>query len=146
MIHIIGDIIQSVGVIIAAILIYFFPNYQMIDPLMTIFFSVIVIFTTLPIIKQCVKVIMEGTHPDFNSDEILAIIMNIRGVESVKCIHLLALSLEKPILEVKVVTNCKNEDILSDIHEQLKCFEFHHVNVEIQKPGISYLGDCNKNC
>ena len=146
MIHIIGDIIQSIGVIIAAILIYFFPNYQIIDPLMTIFFSVIVVFTTVPIIKQCILVIMEGTHPDYNIDEIRNIISEVKGVESVKCMHLVALSLEKPILEVKVVTNFKNENILTDIHKQLECFEFHHVNVEIQKPCISYLGDCHNKC
>jgi zinc transporter 2 len=65
MIHIIGDIIQSIGVIIAAILIYVFPKYQMIDPLTTILFSVIVMFTTFPIIKQCTLVIMEGnTYPN----------------------------------------------------------------------------------
>jgi zinc transporter 2 len=77
MIHIIGDIIQSIGVIIAAILIYFFPNYQIIDPLMTIFFSVIVIFTTIPIIKQCIIVIMEGTHSDYDTDEIKKIILEV---------------------------------------------------------------------
>ena len=77
MIHIIGDIIQSIGVIIAAILIYFFPNYQVIDPLMTIFFSVIVIFTTIPIIKQCIIVVMEGTHPDFDLDDIKKLLLEV---------------------------------------------------------------------
>ncbi len=77
MIHIIGDIIQSIGVIIAAILIYFFPNYQVIDPLMTIFFSVIVIFTTIPIIKQCILVVMEGTHPDFDLDDLKKLLLEV---------------------------------------------------------------------
>jgi zinc transporter 2 len=80
MIHIIGDIIQSIGVIIAAILIYFFPKYQIIDPLMTMFFSVIVIFTTIPIIKQCIIVVMEGTHPDFDLDDIKKILLEVRFI------------------------------------------------------------------
>jgi zinc transporter 2 len=61
MIHIIGDIVQSIGVIIAAIIIYFFPKFHIIDPIMTIIFSVIVMITTIPIIKQCIYVIMQGT-------------------------------------------------------------------------------------
>lgn len=32
-IHIIGDIIQAVGVLIAALIIYAFPSWQIIDPL-----------------------------------------------------------------------------------------------------------------
>ena len=66
MIHIIGDIIQSVGVIIASILIYFFPSYHILDPLMTIFFSFIVFFTTIPIIKECIFTIMEAKPVEFD--------------------------------------------------------------------------------
>jgi zinc transporter 2 len=66
MIHIIGDIIQSIGVIIAAITVYCFPEYQIVDPLTTILFAVLVLFTTLPIIKQCMNVIMEATPIDIN--------------------------------------------------------------------------------
>ena len=34
-IHVLGDIIQSVGVLIAALLIYAFPKFQIIDPIWT---------------------------------------------------------------------------------------------------------------
>ncbi len=142
MIHIIGDIIQSVGVIIAAILIYFFPQYQVIDPLMTMFFTIIVFFTTIPIIKQCIVVIMEGTHPDYDTDEIKNLIKEVKGVDSVKCLHLVALSLEKPILEAKIVSNNKNENLLYDVYKQLDGLDFHHINIEIQKNGMTYSGDC----
>jgi zinc transporter 2 len=66
MIHIIGDIIQSIGVIIAAITVYCFPEYQIVDPLCTMLFAVLVLFTTLPIIKQCINVIMEATPAEIN--------------------------------------------------------------------------------
>ena len=56
MIHIIGDIIQSIGVIIAAILIYNFPNFTIIDPITTIIFCIIVVFTTMSFKKlKCLK-------------------------------------------------------------------------------------------
>jgi zinc transporter 2 len=78
MIHIIGDIIQSIGVIIAAILVYFF-EYQLIDPLTTILFSVIVMFTTIPIIKQCFSVIMESSPCDLDVEEIKKEIQKVRN-------------------------------------------------------------------
>ena len=77
MIHIIGDIIQSIGVIIAAILIYFFPMYQFIDPFTTILFSVIVMFTTIPIIKQCVHVMLEGNPHVNDTDQIKKDILEV---------------------------------------------------------------------
>jgi len=33
LIHVLGDLLQSVGVVIAAIIIYFYPNLTFIDPL-----------------------------------------------------------------------------------------------------------------
>ncbi len=48
-VHIIGDMINSVGVIIAAIFVYINPDYVMADPICTYVFSVLVMFTTFPI-------------------------------------------------------------------------------------------------
>ena len=60
-IHIIGDIVQSIGVVIAAIIIYCKPNWQIIDPVCTFVFTFLVLFTTIPIFKDCVVVLMEAT-------------------------------------------------------------------------------------
>lgn len=79
MIHIIGDIIQSIGVIIAAIIVFYFPHFQIIDPLMTIIFSIIVMFTTFPIIKQCLLVIMQAAPDGYNINEIKN---SIKGVNN----------------------------------------------------------------
>ena len=73
MIHIIGDIIQSIGVLIAALIIFYFgrqydkdgeiifTNYQYADPVCTYLFSILVMFTTFGVAKECLKVLMEGT-------------------------------------------------------------------------------------
>lgn len=59
-IHVIGDFIQSLGVMIAALVIYFYPHLQWIDPVCTFFFSILVLFTTYHIIKDVTNVLMEG--------------------------------------------------------------------------------------
>ena len=58
-IHVIGDFIQSIGVLIAALFIFFEPRWTFIDPICTFFFSVIVICTTLPILRDCFHLIMQ---------------------------------------------------------------------------------------
>lgn len=62
LIHVIGDFIQSLGVMIAAVVIYFYPHLQWIDPVCTFFFSILVLFTTYHIIKDVTNVLMEGKH------------------------------------------------------------------------------------
>ena len=68
--HVMGDMLMSVGVIIAAVLIYFKPGWWYADPICTYLFSVIVVVTTLPIIKNCIKIIMEGTPKNISLDKL----------------------------------------------------------------------------
>ena len=46
-IHMMGDLIQSIGVIIAGLIIYFYPEYKILDPILTFMFSIIVFTTTI---------------------------------------------------------------------------------------------------
>ena len=47
MIHMVGDLIQSIGVIIAGLIIWWFPDYIILDPIITFGFSIIVFTTTI---------------------------------------------------------------------------------------------------
>ena len=44
--HILGDLLNSVGVIIAATIIFFWPEFWWVDPICTYFFAIIVLWTT----------------------------------------------------------------------------------------------------
>ena len=68
-IHIITDIILSIGVIISALIIYFFAGdtqewslWQLADPLCTYFFSFLAIYSTWPIVKESVTLLLDGAH------------------------------------------------------------------------------------
>ena len=60
MIHVLGDFLQSVGVLISSIIIKFEPTYKWADPLCTILFSVIVFCTTLTIARDTIHILVEG--------------------------------------------------------------------------------------
>ena len=69
-IHVIGDMIQSVGVLIAAIFIYFNPSWSIIDPVCTFIFSIIVFFTTIGVAKDCISVLMEGVPAEVDLEKL----------------------------------------------------------------------------
>lgn len=55
-IHVLGDVLQSIGVFCAAIIIYFKPTWQLADPICTFIFSIIVLYTTITILKDAIMV------------------------------------------------------------------------------------------
>jgi len=82
MLHVLGDLIQSIGVLIAAILIYVYGknaegvyeynSWHLADPITTYIFSILVLFTTTSIIKDSIYILMEGTPTGIEIKEIEA--------------------------------------------------------------------------
>lgn len=70
-IHVIGDSIQSIGVIIAGVVIYVKPKYKEADPVCTLLFCIVVLGTTIPILKDCIKILMEASPEDTNLEQVI---------------------------------------------------------------------------
>ncbi|KAG8440522.1 hypothetical protein GDO86_006319 [Hymenochirus boettgeri] len=66
-VHALGDLAQSVGVLIAAYIIRFKPEYKIADPICTYIFSVLVICTTVRLVWDTVLIILEGKLDFFPS-------------------------------------------------------------------------------
>ena len=68
-IHALGDLIQSIGVCIAGVIIWVKPSWQIADPICTFLFGILVIYTTIQVLNQSIRVLMEcaPTHIDLDS-------------------------------------------------------------------------------
>jgi zinc transporter 2 len=67
--HVIGDILQSIGVAIAGALIWYNqddPRWYIADPICTFIFSIVVLLTTKSILRDIVHVLMERTPTNIN--------------------------------------------------------------------------------
>ncbi|RWS31629.1 Zinc transporter 2-like protein [Leptotrombidium deliense] len=108
-IHVLGDFFQSVGVLVAAAVIYFKPDWAIIDPICTFFFSVVVLITTFNIIKDVLNVLMEGIPKGIDFLEVQRTLFNIQGVVRVHNLRIWALSMDKIALSTHLAID-NNED------------------------------------
>lgn len=100
LIHVIGDFIQSVGVFIAGLIIFFNHDYKLADPICTFIFSVLVMFTTLNIMKDAVYVLMEGFPRSLNYEAVKEALENIEGVKALHSLHIWSLTIG---MKVKII-------------------------------------------
>lgn len=96
--HVIGDLFQSIGVLIAAIIIKAYPHMKAADPICTILFTVIVVFVTKKVAKDSIKILME-TSPR-NIREISIALKNIPEIKHVHSLHVWTISPGKDALAV----------------------------------------------
>jgi zinc transporter 2 len=131
-VHIIGDIVQSIGVIIAAAIIFFKPEWQIIDPICTFLFSVLVLFTTIPVTRDCIKVLMEAAPKSMKVEDIVNDLMDIKGVDDVHDIHVWSLSMGKVALSAHITS----EYPLATLKRATKCirknYKITHTTIQVE--------------
>lgn len=91
-VHVLGDMLQSVAVITAATIINFYPGALIADPLCTLFFSIMVIMTTAPVSRDCFRILMEVQPAVVDTEELKGDVLAIDGVYGIEDIHVWALS------------------------------------------------------
>ena len=80
------------GVILASIIIYFFEDATIADPICTYVFSVIVVYQSFPIIKNCLHVLMEGSPGDYDLEKVESAFKRVPGVKEVHDVHIWSIS------------------------------------------------------
>lgn len=108
-IHVLGDLVQSLGVLIAAVIIWFKPEWKIADPICTFLFSILVVFTTMHIVKDIVIVLMEGAPRTVKFVDVTQSLLEIDGVREVHDLRMWSLSMNKIAIAVHLAVE-KDKD------------------------------------
>jgi cation diffusion facilitator family transporter len=134
-IHILGDIIQSAGVFLAAIIIYFFqdthPNINIVDPICTFVFAIIVLSTSIPVSKDCINVLMEATPSEVKIDVLTKELSQVIGVENIHDIHVWCISVGKPSISLHILSNSPQKS-LEQATIICKKHGIHHTTIQVE--------------
>ncbi|XP_009485039.1 proton-coupled zinc antiporter SLC30A8 [Pelecanus crispus] len=144
-VHTIGDLFQSISVLISALIIFFKPECKIADPICTFVFSIFVLATTITILRDILIVLMEGTSKGFPYDAVKARILAVEKVESVHNLHLWSLTMNQTILSAHVATadTADSQKILRNITQTLfEHYSFHSITIQIES-GEDQKRDCN---
>ncbi|KAJ3310167.1 hypothetical protein HDV04_005361 [Boothiomyces sp. JEL0838] len=125
MLHAIGDLLCSVGVLISAVVVYYKPEAKWVDPLCTFVFAVIAIFTTLSVLKDIFIVLMQGTPKTLNIDDLKLRLVQIEGVSQVVDIQVWSLTMSDLVgsAELRVSPDIKISDLGRIVERSKSVFE-----------------------
>ncbi|XP_073905482.1 probable proton-coupled zinc antiporter SLC30A3 isoform X1 [Castor canadensis] len=92
-VHVLGDLLQSLGVLAASVLIYFKPQYKAADPISTFLFSICALGSTAPTLRDVLRILMEGTPRSVGFEPVRDTLLSVPGVRATHELHLWALTL-----------------------------------------------------
>lgn len=85
--HVLADLLSSVGVIAAALVILI-TGWRYADPLISAGIGVLVLGSALPLLRDTLNVLLEGSPPGLDAEEVGRRMVGVEGVQEVHDLHL----------------------------------------------------------
>lgn len=142
LIHVIGDAVQNLGVVIAGVVIYFWPSLSIADPICTYIFSIIVVFTTIRLLKDCVAILMEGSPLEVDMETLEKDLLSIKGVVEIHDLHVWSLSLGKLSLSCHL-TSINPQITLKKARKMIRMkYKITHSTIQVELDSDKATHDC----
>ena len=137
--HLLGDTLSSVGVIIGAVTIYF-KGWVLIDPLLSILLCIPIVIWSFKLIRESVDVLLESAPRDIDMEAMKAAVLSLEGVKDIHDIHLWTLTSGRHAMSAHVeVLNLyvsETASILEEISRLLKeRFAIEHTTIQLECTG-----------
>lgn len=91
MLHVLGDLLGSVGALAAGVVIYF-TGWLPIDPLLSVLISLLILVSSFRLLRDVVHVLLEGVPREIDYHEVGRAMAGVEGVREVHDLHIWTLS------------------------------------------------------
>jgi cobalt-zinc-cadmium efflux system protein len=103
-VHLMGDVLSTIGAIAAGIAIHF-TGLNWLDPLVSIFIGLLILWNAWGILQESVNILMEATPSDVNVDAMLSDILHVEGVRGIHDLHIWSITRGLRTLSAHILTD-----------------------------------------
>ncbi|MED4531619.1 cation diffusion facilitator family transporter [Metabacillus fastidiosus] len=137
--HVLSDMLGSVGAIVAALLIMFF-DWGWADPLASVIVAILVLRSGYFVTKASIHVLMEGTPQNVDVDDVIQTIEKTEGVQNIHDLHVWSITSGLNALSCHAVvdnhlTIKESERLLREIEHNLEHKGITHVTIQMETTG-----------
>jgi cobalt-zinc-cadmium efflux system protein len=133
--HVLGDLLGSVGAIVAALVILA-TGWTVVDPLLSVLVSVLILVSAWRLVRDSGHILLEGAPEGLDANAISAdLVASVPGVLNVHHVHVWSLSQERPLvtLHVRLAEGTAAPVAVRLVKERLKSeFRLGHATVEAE--------------
>lgn len=133
--HVLGDAISSVGVIVVAGLIWW-TGWTWLDPLMSVFIGVLIVVSSWRVLKSSLHILVEGVPGHLSIEEIGQNMAGVDGVLDVHDLHVWSICSGHVALSAHVVTADQkltdSNSIMAELKARLRKFGIEHTTIQFE--------------
>lgn len=132
--HVLGDAVSSVGVILAAGIIWL-TGATWVDPVMSILIGILIAFSSYRVLRGSLHILLEGVPEGLSTRQITDSILDIPGVADVHDLHVWNICSGHIALSAHITT-CADADLIRRQVSQhlLETYAIEHTTLQMEKP------------
>jgi cobalt-zinc-cadmium efflux system protein len=103
-VHLMGDVISTIGAVIAGIVIAF-TGLSWLDPLVSVLIGLLILWNAWGILKETIDILLESTPRDVDTNQIVTSLLQVAGVKGVHDLHVWSITQNLRALSAHIVTD-----------------------------------------
>lgn len=127
-VHLMGDVLSTVGAVIAGVIIYF-TNANWLDPLVSVLIGFLILYNAWGILKDAIDILLEGTPRDVDVQALVKDIAQVDGVLGIHDIHVWSLTQSLRTMSAHILTDDLHISAGADIQHQINDMLNHRYNI-----------------
>lgn len=133
--HMLADTLVSVGVVLSGVLILW-TGWNIVDPLIGLVIAVVILFSTWGLLKESVRLAMDGVPEGIQVDVIREHLQEDPNVKAIHHLHIWPISTTENALTAHVVLNDLQQLDATGVrlHEELTEHGISHATLEFESP------------
>jgi cobalt-zinc-cadmium efflux system protein len=146
--HMLGDALGSVGIIIGSIVIRF-TSWYVVDPILSVLIGALIVWTAWGIVRDTLNILLEGLPKGMRFDTVVGAMRDVPGVLGVHDLHIWSLGTKTHALSCHVLIEdmppSESDPVLRRINRVLaERFHIHHTTVQFEHVGCKLCeGGCS---
>jgi len=132
--HVLGDLLATVGTIIAALLIRY-TGWLMADPIASILTTVLIMGGAWRLVRESVDILLESTPAHIPMPAVRSQLEAIPGIESVHDVHVWAVTPAVVAMSAHCIVRepDQHQHVLEHIHDAMRLFGIQHVTIQLER-------------
>lgn len=126
--HLMGDVLSTVGAILAGVGIYF-TGLNWLDPLASVLIAGLILWNAWLIVREVVDILLESTPRDIEMSEMVRDLMQVEGVRGIHDLHVWSLSRNLRFLSAHILVDEMPLSAASLLRNRIVELVEHHYGV-----------------
>jgi len=152
--HMLGDALGSVGILLGSVLIRY-TGWQQVDPVLSILIGVLIVWTAWDVIREALNILLEGLPRGMDLPSVAGALRQVEGVLDIHDLHIWSLAshthalschvliADVPLSESEAVLRRINEELRHRFHIEHTTVQFEHANCTLSGTGCSIVAPSN---